>query len=307
MIFYRCSNCMYFSDRKYNLQKHIDRKHRTEIEYTKTTKNGQNVSPTGQNVSPNEQNVSPNEQNVSPNEQNVSRCNLFCVKCNKVYKTEKNLKHHIEKCRGVDELTCSKCMASFTTRAAKSKHIKKNKCKAKSIIHARTSNVQNITNNTNNINNSTYIEKQYNNIYINNFGSERIDHITKEEICQILTSGINTIPLYIEKKHFDRDFPENNNIAFTNENKCKVLEDSVWKEKDIGILSSQLIEDNSEVLLLYCEDNKIELSNQIKDDEILDRIKDKLIIIYNKSDCIKYKEILGKIKDLVKNSNKSND
>jgi len=92
----------------------------------------------GQNVSPKRQNVCPNEQNVCPNEQNV------CPKCNKAYKTKKLLLNHQIKCKCVDELTCSRCMSSFTTRAAKSKHIKIDKCKVRSIVYARTQNVQNI-------------------------------------------------------------------------------------------------------------------------------------------------------------------
>ena len=283
---YKCSYCNYFSDRKYNLQRHIHIKHDDKLQ----KKDNVNFE---QNVCQNEQNVCPNEQNVCPFEQNV------CPKCNKLYKTRKHLLNHQNKCNGIDELTCSKCMKSFTTRAAKHKHIKAGKCKARSIIHARTPNVQNITN-IGTIQNAETI----NNVYINNFGSERIDHISKDEIFKILTSGINTIPLYIEKKHFDKNFPENNNIAFTNENKCKVLENNIWKEKDLGILSSKLIQDNSAVLLLYCEDNEKELANYIQNDEVFDHVKDKLIIVYNKADRNKYNEVFKKIQDLVKNCKK---
>tara|TARA_B110000858_G_scaffold168250_1_gene196660 strand:+ start:700 stop:1017 length:318 start_codon:yes stop_codon:yes gene_type:complete len=102
-------------------------------------------------------------------------------------------------------------------------------------------------------------------------------------------------------KHFNKDFPENNNIKFSLGNKCKVLENNVWNEKDLGLLSSKLIHDNSEVLLVYCEDNEIELSNIIKNEEVFDHIKDKLFIVYNKADSKKYKQVLSKIKDLVKN------
>jgi len=192
-------------------------------------------------------------------------------------------------------------MISFTNRKHKSRHIKADKCKARSIIHARTPNIQNITNienqTINNINNQIN-----NNIIINNFGRERIDHISNTDIHKMLISGANTIPLYIEKKHFDKNFPENNNITFTNENKCKVLEDNIWKEKDLGVISSKLVHDNTEVLLLYCEDNEVELSNCIENKEVLDHITDKLIIIYNKSDAKKYNEVLSKIKELVKNN-----
>ena len=59
----------------------------------------------------------------------------------------------------------------------------------------------------------------------------------------------------IGKKHFDNNFPEHKNIKYTNDNKCHVLEleNNLWKEKDLGLLSRNLIKDNTEVLLLYCD------------------------------------------------------
>jgi len=293
----KCQFCDYSSVVKCNVKRHQNSKHKNEMaEIANIT----NIIIDEENVVRNEENVVRNEENVVRNEENVVPNSYICEKCNRMYKTMKYLLKHKDKCIGLDNLTCPKCMKSFSNRSNKCNHIKRNTCKARSIIHARTPNVQNITNNTiNNIN----IEKQFNNnIYINNFGSERIDHISKEEIYNMLTSGINTIPLYIEKKHFDKDFPENNNIAFTNENKCKVMENNAWKEKDLGLLSSKLIHDNSEVLLLYCEDNEIELSNHIQNNEVLEHVKDKLVLIYNKADSDKYNQVLGKIKDLVKNS-----
>jgi len=251
-------------------------------------KNIENV----QNVCPNEQNVCPNEQNVCPNEQNV------CPMCYKTYKTKRHLNKHKSLCKGIDELTCSKCMISFTTRSAKHKHIKRNNCSARSVIHYHNKNIQNIIQNQN-IYNTT---NNTNNLIINNFGSERIDHISQDDIVKMLTSGLNTIPLYIEKKHFDKEFPENNNITFTNENKCKVMENNKWKERDISTLSSKLIQDNSEVLLLYCDDNEMNLLNVLQDEEKFKFIKHKLFIVYDKSESQKYNEILSKIKDLIKNS-----
>ena len=256
-----------------------------------------------QQLSENVQNVTPNVQKVNPNEQKVNPNTLYCNKCNKLYKTLKHLSNHEKKCNKVDNLTCSKCMVSFTTKQAKSRHIKADKCKARSIIHARTPNVQNITNNTTNNttnNNIQNAETINNNFIINNFGSERIDHISHEEIKRILLSGANTIPLYIKQKHFDKDFPENNNIKYTNDNKCHVMEDNSWKEKDIGLLSNNLMKDNTEVLLMYCDNNEIKLLNEIKDTEKYDHIRNKLFIIYNKTDNEKYNSVLTRIKDLIK-------
>ena len=197
-------------------------------------------------------------------------------------------------------------MISFTNRHNKNRHIKVDKCKARSIIYARTPNIQNITNNNNTTNNNTTNNTQNinntNQIIINNFGSERIDHISNEEIMKILQSGTNTVPLYIKKKHFDKNFPENNNIKYSNDNKCQVMEDNSWQEKDIGLLSTNLMKDNTEVLLMYCDDNEIQLLNEIKDIEKYEHIRNKLFIVYNKSDNQKYNAVLTKIKELIKSS-----
>jgi len=300
--FTKCRFCDYKTDVKCNLIRHQNAKHKYKMfENNEFSKIGQNVIPNGQNVIPNGQNVIPNGQNVIPNEQNVIPKNLQCPKCNKLYKTPKHLHNHEKICNKVDSLTCPRCMISFTNRHNKNRHIKADKCKARSIIHARRPNIQNITNN-NTINNTTNNNIQ-NNFVINNFGSERIDHISHAEIMKMLQSGTNTVPLYIKKKHFDKNFPENNNIKYSNDNKCQVLEDNSWQEKDIGLLSTNLMKDNTEVLLMYCDNNEIQLLNEIKDIEKYEHIRNKLFIVYNKSDNQRYNAVLSKIKELVKSSN----
>ena len=288
---HKCRFCLYCTKRKFDLKRHHYAKHKDKIfENNELPKNVQNVSP--------------NVQNVSPKVQNVPRCVLSCSKCNKIYKTARHLNNHEKVCNKVDSLTCPRCMISFTNRKHKSRHIKANKCKARSIIHARTPNIQNITNNNtitnNNIQNNNCVTNN-NQIIINNFGSERIDHISHEEIIKMLQSGTNTVPLYIKKKHFDKSFPENRNIKYTMENKCKVFEDNSWKDKDLGLLSSTLVQDNTEVLLLYCDDKDKKVLNTIEDIDKYENIKNKLFILYNKTDNIKYNTIITKIKDLIKN------
>lgn len=86
------------------------------------------------------------------------------------------------------------------------------------------------------------------------------------------------------------------------ENKCKVYEDDDWKEKDLALLSSSLIQENSEVLLLYCEDNDIKLARDIQNVDKYEHIKNKLFLVYNKTNNDKYNIILSKIKELIKNT-----
>jgi len=280
---HKCAFCLYCSKRRFDLKRHHNAKHKDKL----FEKNGSEQIV--QNVCPNVQNVCPNVQNVCPNVQNV------CPMCFKKYKTKRHLNKHKSLCKGIDELTCSKCMISFTTRSAKHKHIKRNNCSARSVIHYHKKNIQNIIQNQN-IYNTT---NNTNNL--NNFGSERIDHISEDDIVKMLTSGLNTVPLYIKKKHFDKNFPENNNIKYSNDNKCQVLEDNCWQEKDIGLLSTNLMKDNTEVLLMYCDNNEIQLLNEIDDIEKYEHIRNKLFIVYNKSDNQKY-NVLTKIKELIKSS-----
>ena len=70
------------------------------------------------------------EDFVNPNEDFVNN-QLICKMCKKIYKTKKYLASHEVKCDGIDKLTCSRCMSSFTTRQAKSKHILNKKCTTK--------------------------------------------------------------------------------------------------------------------------------------------------------------------------------
>ena len=183
---HKCNQCNYLTFKLFNLNRHQNSKHPV---YEQSQ---ENVIFHRENVMPNEANVMPNEANVMPNLENVmSGLNngFLCIKCNKHYKNKKYLIAHESKCKGVDILTCPKCMKSFSNRHNKSAHIKRDTCKARSIVHARVPNIQNITNNnttnnntTNNITNIDNSITNNNNIIINNFGSERIDYLTFDNL-----------------------------------------------------------------------------------------------------------------------------
>lgn len=110
-------------------------------------------------------------------------------------------------------------MFTFSWRISKSAHIKRNNCKARSIVHAVNSDIKpsiSINGNNNNI--------------INNFESERTDYITFNDMIKILRlSGNNIIPKYIEFKHFNKDFPENHNIKYEKNNDCMIKKNGEWK------------------------------------------------------------------------------
>jgi hypothetical protein len=83
-----------------------------------------------------------------------------------------------------------------------------------------------ITTNCNNNNSNNHIETQNNiEIVVNSFGHENIDHLTDQIICKLIkTAPFTSVPLLIEKIHFDPDHPENHNIKITNKTMLKSSE-----------------------------------------------------------------------------------
>ena len=136
LLTYKCDHCFYKTNKKYNLIRHQNSKHcNKNNDNSDNLKICENVIPNGENVIPSGENVIPSGENVIPK--------FICKKCNKIYNSNRYLLKHEKNCNGLDDLTCPKCMISFTNRHNKSRHIKRNNCRPKSIIYARQPNPQN--------------------------------------------------------------------------------------------------------------------------------------------------------------------
>jgi len=82
------------------------------------------------------------------------------------------------------------------------------------------------------------------NIQLNSYGKEDMDHITDTMKTKLLKIPYGMIPKMIEAVHFNNDKPENKNIAFTNkkENKIKVYSGDKWIYKDKDEIIYDLID-----------------------------------------------------------------
>jgi len=299
-----CEVCKYATNRKYDLKRHQNAVHHT----TPTRANFRIFKE--ENVAPNEENVAPNEENVAPNGENVAPSNI-CKKCNKIYKNKKYLVSHEAKCKGIDELTCPRCMVSFTTRQHKYRHITNNKCKPRSIIHARIPNADNITNNINsqNIENQNNINTlnntQNNNIIINNYGSERMDYLDFDKMLDIFKTAYNIPSILTKHIHFNKDFPENNNITCSNDDKnyslVKMNDEYIFK--NLNSLVYELIKDKTRLMHNFATGNKenicVSMDTRIYEDII--ELLLKLLLLQEPSE--QYKHQVGIIRDMIKNSN----
>jgi hypothetical protein len=301
---YKCEFCNYVSKRNYDLHRHQNAKHIDKIIENKIfTKHGKIVHP-------NEKIVHPNEKIVHPNEKIVHHLENICKKCNKTYKTLKSLIEHEKKCKGLDDLTCPRCMISFSSRSSKSNHIKRNNCKPKSIIFARNPKLQKNINIVNNnietqINNNTYIDKQVNNtnnIYINNYGNERLDYLNYEKLLEILKTGYDVPRLLTKEIHFNKEFPENNNIHYKNDANALIKTDDDFILKDLNILAEELVNKKTSQMQKFALENKNDICLKIENQKYQDIVDLLLQFILLKEPQEHYKKQITKIKDMIKNN-----
>ena len=292
-----CSFCKYTTNRKYNLERHCINKHSKEI------LNNINTSLEKNNIHYSEENK---KSNLNIFEKNENNCNLqkdlfHCKKCNKEYITYKSYIKHESKCISLDILTCKRCMKSFSSYQSKSNHVKRDTCKARSIMFARTPNVQNITNNncnntTNNIINNTNI------ININNYGNERLDYLNYEKYLAIFKKNYDIPSALTEEIHFNSDFPENKNIYYNDKTTALIkCYKNNYLERDTKQLVEELISNKTRIIQRFAhfnKDNICESINTILYDEIIELLL-KLIV---KEPIEQYNRQIKKITDLIRNN-----
>jgi len=289
---FKCVNCLYSTNRKYDLKRHLNAIHKVvNVEILeKLLSEG--------NVPPNEGNVPPTEGNVPPNEKNVNQKEKMCKFCNKIYKTDKYFIEHVKKCKGVDNLTCPKCMISFSSRQHKSRHINSNNCKARSIIYAKktSDNDTNITYNITNITNNNII-------YVNNYGNERKDYLNYDKMFEIFKKGYD-IPTFLTKEiHFNKQFPENNNIIHLNDKSSLIKKEDEYILKDLNLLVDELIMEKSLHMKDFAIKNKNNICSKLDMNLYEDIIEHLLNLILSKENLENYKIQIKKIKDMIKNNN----
>lgn len=177
---------------------------------------------------------------------------FYCNVCHSGFDRKFNYEHHLKSKKhnlliSTKDITfhvCSNCKKKFTFNTGLYKHnkicknnidIDKADYLEKEIFELHKKNLEltkevedlkNNKNNTqNNTQNNTKIQNQTvqnqnnqtnNNIIINCFGNENMDYITDKVILHCMDKIYGSIPLLIEKIHFDPDHPENHNIQIPN-------------------------------------------------------------------------------------------
>ena len=156
----------------------------------------------------------------------------YCNDCNCSFKRKENYEKHLTTMKHKNRVSntkpnlysCSFCNKYFSHGSSLSRH--KTGCntiktdlvdtlqKENEELRKKIEELEQTKSITNN--NNTNIENQNNIININCFGNENMDYITDKVILHCMSKIYGSIPLLIEKIHFDPEHPENHNIQIPN-------------------------------------------------------------------------------------------
>ena len=301
MVLYECQVCNFSTNLNSNFKRHLKtQKHQKRISNENNygvdnlkTQNYSKKDPKETQKRPvlakKETQKRPKKTRPGPNIGKIeSNQEFFCENCEKSFKNKTHLYRHIKhRCRGklykTDEITELKNIIQ------EQKKIYQDEKKEKEQLFEYIGQLIEKTGDTN-INFGNNIGSQTNNqINLNNFGEEDISHITDSFKMNMLKLPYGMVQKMIESVHFDKNKPENRNIALTNkrDKMIKVLHNGCWKYKDKDVTLDELIKNNYYILDEYYEEIAKEKMNAThnkryktfqekfdnQEEDLMDRIK----------------------------------
>jgi len=246
---FECNRCHRSFNRKYNLERHINKKKQCEeVEPNPLPKNGLFLL----------------KNNIEP-----TITQFKCNHCNKIFKRNWHLTRHLKTCKIKKEKEEEQEKLRIIEIKAELLRLE-NKHKS----NTTTNNISNNTNNNNSTNNtnSNNTVNINNNIILNDYGKENIDFLKdqkyKKLISGILKHGINGMQKYISYKYCNPNQPENMTIKYTNQrsNKLKVRKNNKWKTRNKRDVLEELYDRDKnveEVLNVYEHVNDLDETEQM--------------------------------------------
>lgn len=210
--------------------------------------------------------------------------NTFICECGKMYKHNQSLWTHKKKCNIVLEKN-DNSQQEYKKQLEQAEKERNELRKQLSEILDKQTNTP-ITN----IENQQNIETQNNvNIHINAFGHENMEYITEKVIIHCLNNVYNSVPLLIERIHFDPEHPENHNIRITNKklpHASIMTDENKWKTVDRSDVIETMVDKGYTILDEKYNNNKdkiginkqkqydgFQLRYQDQDKEVIKKLK----------------------------------
>lgn len=129
-------------------------------------------------------------------------------------------------------------------------------------------NNQSCQTNINNVNNNITT----NNIQINSFGQENLDHLPKDFLTSCFM--MKNIPSLIENIYFDEECPENHNVKLrSSKNKtANIYDDGKWKVRPVDRIIDEMVNKGQTILSKHYKFNKECVEEEMSEDEIMEVI-----------------------------------
>tara|TARA_B110000858_G_scaffold48774_1_gene56224 strand:- start:4168 stop:4740 length:573 start_codon:yes stop_codon:yes gene_type:complete len=164
----------------------------------------------------------------------------------------------------------------------------------------------------NNITTNGNIENQYNyrdvnsyninNYYINNYKDERLDYVDYEKLLEIFTKTYDIPRLLTKEIHFNKEFPENNNITYENRENALIKIDNEFILKDLNLLAEELVNEKTVQMQKFAEENKEDICLKLEHKKYYEMLELLLNFILLKEPQQHYKIQIKNIKDMIKNT-----
>ena len=131
-------------------------------------------------------------------------------------------------------------------------------------------------NKTKNINNGLINNTVNNNIVYVNHGKEDLSKLIKEEIKEIINSGLNCITKSVIMTHCNDRLPEYKNIRYsdTKSSYCDIIENKEWKKTNFEIIIEELINKHYLEVSDMCKENKELFESSFKEKLIEDHLEE---------------------------------
>ena len=248
-----------------------------------------------QNSNPNQ-----NSQNNAPSPTNANR--FLCQNCLMTFSRKDNLIRH-QKIRCKNIIKPENKINLETSSKEDVINVIESMSNKIGMVNSSNSNNTNQSHNANQSHNTITDNKIQqninNNIVINNFGEEKIEHITSAFLDSLICAPFSSIPKLTNKIHFDLEHSDNRNIKITNKKDrfAKVFKDNKWVIVDRRDTIDDMIDTSYNMLDIHGAKN-IDKFNGFKRKNWKN-----FIIRYDNDDIKMMKRIKNKIElDIINNS-----
>lgn len=159
-------------------------------------------------------------------ESGINETTQECYHCRKKYKNRKSLVRHVKTC---------KMLEKFNNSVANSQNSALIPSEKKTINNMTTINNNNQTTNNKNTQNIIYVDnRSCSDTKLKPFGKENLGFLTEDFLQSVIIEPEEGILRLIEKVHFNKDVPENQNIQFKNKKEpyIDIFNGKKWEKQD---------------------------------------------------------------------------